>query len=128
MSARDNGAACAPDLPASDSAPSPLSATAAATAAQPSPVCGGGGGGRGGATIDPPAGPLRHSSLWPMQVRFYEEAGTEGWDSGVVPNWITSNGFIASAYAAALAHALRDLGQPGPHEARRVGRARLWAL
>jgi hypothetical protein len=42
---------------------------------------------------------LSHSMLWELQREFFARQGVEAWRQGAVPHYITSNPFIASAYA-----------------------------
>jgi hypothetical protein len=46
--------------------------------------------------------------LWDMQRGFYEEEGVKCWQETVVPNFVSSNCFIAQAYASAILSFLRD--------------------
>ncbi len=49
------------------------------------------------------------SSLWTIQRRFFEEEGISAWSSGTVPHYITSNPYIAGAYARMIQAYLRDV-------------------
>lgn len=51
---------------------------------------------------------LSESILWDLQRRFYDEKGLAAWDSGPVPSYVTSNPYIASAYAQLVLSFLRD--------------------
>lgn len=53
--------------------------------------------------------PLRSSSLWTMQRSFYEQHASRAWTDGIVPHFVSSNSFIARAYAKAAIGLLRDL-------------------
>ncbi|MFO0576784.1 MAG: hypothetical protein U1A78_22515 [Polyangia bacterium] len=60
---------------------------------------------------------LSESQLWPLTRRFYDEKGPAAWQDGPVPFYITSNPFIAHAYAQLIVSYLRDLlmkAQRGP--------------
>ena len=60
---------------------------------------------------------LSESQLWPLTRRFYDEKGPAAWQDGPVPFYITSNPFIAHAYAQIALSYLRDLralAQRGP--------------
>jgi hypothetical protein len=58
--------------------------------------------------------PLSQSPLWRLQRRYFEQVGIRAWRDNVVPSFITSNAFIADAYARLAAGYLADLppGQP----------------
>jgi tetratricopeptide (TPR) repeat protein len=63
--------------------------------------------------------PLSRSLLWSMQRAFFERQGIEAWRLRVVPQYVTTNAFIAHAYAGVVAAFLRDcraagLDQGGP--------------
>ena len=56
---------------------------------------------------------LSRSLLWQLQRRYFAQAGLDAWRSGTVPHYVTSNPFIARAYAirdelAALGIQLED--------------------
>jgi len=51
---------------------------------------------------------LSESLLWRLQRRFYDFQGTLAWTTGVVPHYITGNGWIADAYAKVVLGWLRD--------------------
>eukprot|EP00903_Cladosiphon_okamuranus_P010916 g10311.t1 len=52
--------------------------------------------------------------LWKLQRAFYEKSEVKCWQECVVPNFVTSNCFIAQAYARSIASFLRDhLGRDG---------------
>ena len=53
--------------------------------------------------------PLRSSSLWTMQRSFYEQHASRAWTEGIVPHFVSSNSFIARAYAKAAIGLLRDI-------------------
>lgn len=56
---------------------------------------------------------LSRSALWRMQRAYFEQAGVDAWRQGVVPHYITSNAFIARAYARVL-HAFMKDCRPAP--------------
>lgn len=62
----------------------------------------------GGLTLLEPAKPLRESLLWKLQAAFYAAQGMNAWASAVVPSFVTSNTFIAAAYAKVIIGFLRD--------------------
>ena len=51
---------------------------------------------------------LSASLLWRLQRRFFAERGAAAWSTGTVPSYITSNGWIANAYARVVLGWLRD--------------------
>src|SRR5215207_6053264 len=51
---------------------------------------------------------LSESMLWQLQTRYFEHQGVNAWRSGTVPHYITSNPFIARAYAQVVCGYLRD--------------------
>lgn len=55
-----------------------------------------------------PATPLRDSLLWRLQRTYYEAQGVQAWSSGAVPHFVTTNAFIAKAYAKVILGLLRD--------------------
>jgi tetratricopeptide (TPR) repeat protein len=56
---------------------------------------------------------LSESLIWPLQREFYRRRGTAAWTSGELPWYVTSNSFIARAYARMLVGWLRDLVAAG---------------
>ena len=52
--------------------------------------------------------PLSQSILWKLQRNFFEGQGIEAWRQGTVPHYITSNPFIANAYAKLVFGFIRD--------------------
>ena len=60
--------------------------------------------------LEPP-GPLSQSMVWTLQRNAYETRGPEGWSSGEVPDYATTNPYFVSAYAAVLLGYLRDCQQ-----------------
>lgn len=51
---------------------------------------------------------LSDSLLWDLQRAYYTHAGIEAWKSGTVPSYITTNAFIAQAYARVIHASLID--------------------
>ena len=58
--------------------------------------------------------PLRDSRLWALSQAYYARMGLRAWAEGSVPNFVTSNSFIARAYAKVLAGALWDAARAAP--------------
>jgi tetratricopeptide (TPR) repeat protein len=56
---------------------------------------------------------LSRSLLWEYQRRFFDHWGVAAWSNGVVPSYITSNPFIAAAYARVVLGWLRDCQAAG---------------
>lgn len=56
---------------------------------------------------------LSRSILWDLQRRFFEQQGIEAWRRGPVPHYITSNPFIAGAYASIVLGYLEDCWAAG---------------
>ncbi|TAN55194.1 MAG: tetratricopeptide repeat protein [Rhodospirillales bacterium] len=56
------------------------------------------------------------SRLWELQRQFYQGLGPAAWANKLVPNTISTNAFMAQAYARVLAGYLQDLatGRAGP--------------
>jgi tetratricopeptide (TPR) repeat protein len=52
--------------------------------------------------------PLSRSILWKLQRNFFDGQGIEAWRQGTVPHYITSNPFIANAYARVVFGFIRD--------------------
>jgi hypothetical protein len=52
--------------------------------------------------------PLSRSRLWRMQRAFFEERGPDAWREAIVPHYVTSNPFIAAAYAQLVFAYWRD--------------------
>jgi len=52
--------------------------------------------------------PLSQSILWKLQRNFFQGQGIEAWRQGTVPHYITSNPFIANAYAKVVFGFIRD--------------------
>lgn len=51
---------------------------------------------------------LSESLLWRLQRRFFDSQGVQAWTEGIVPHYITGNGWIADAYAKVVLGWLRD--------------------
>lgn len=72
---------------------------------------------------DPPAtevvleahAPLSRSCLWALQRAFFEQAGLGAWIHGIVPHYVTSNPYLARAYAQVVFGFLRDV-LPAPRD------------
>lgn len=56
---------------------------------------------------------LSESLIWDLQRRFYDTRGPAAWAAGGLPWYVTSNAFIASAYARVIAGFLRDADRLG---------------
>ncbi|NET56060.1 MAG: tetratricopeptide repeat protein [Symploca sp. SIO2E6] len=56
---------------------------------------------------------LSKSLLWRFQRNFFDRQGVEAWNQGTVPHYITSNPFIANAYAKVIFGFLRDCHAQG---------------
>jgi hypothetical protein len=59
------------------------------------------------------ATPLRESLIWQAQRAFYAEKGLTAWSQSIVPNFASSNSFIAKAYARAALGLIRDASVVG---------------
>lgn len=55
------------------------------------------------------AAPLRSSIIWKLQRAFYEKHGIGAWADDIVPNFVTSNSFIARGYARVILGLLQDV-------------------
>jgi tetratricopeptide (TPR) repeat protein len=60
---------------------------------------------------------LSESLLWRLQQGFYDSQGAQAWSAGIVPHYITSNPWIADAYAKVMVGWLRDCAAMAPREA-----------
>ena len=60
---------------------------------------------------------LSESLLWRLQQGFYDAQGARAWSAGLVPHYITSNPWIADAYAKVMVGWLRDCVATAPREA-----------
>jgi tetratricopeptide (TPR) repeat protein len=58
-------------------------------------------------------GPLSGSLLWRIQRNYYARAGVAAWSQDAVPMWVTSNPFIAGAYARLIGAFWRDWARSG---------------
>lgn len=58
--------------------------------------------------IGSPATPLRDSLLWSLQSAFYSSLQIRAWSEAIVPNFVTSNAFIAHTYARVIMGFIRD--------------------
>lgn len=52
--------------------------------------------------------PLSQSMLWKLQTDFFANQGPEAWVKGIVPQYITTNPYIANLYAKIIFGYLRD--------------------
>lgn len=52
--------------------------------------------------------PLSQSKVWKLQAAFYASQGPEAWIKGIVPQYITTNPYIANVYAKTVFGYLRD--------------------
>lgn len=68
---------------------------------------------------------LKDSIIWQFQRDFYEDRGMSAWSDSIVPNFVTSNSFIAHAYARVLLAALKDIFADAPTAASASGKASL---
>ena len=46
--------------------------------------------------------PLSKSHLWKLMMSFYDRKGPKSWTEGGVPNFVTSNSYIAKGYSKVL--------------------------
>lgn len=53
--------------------------------------------------------PLSQSMLWKLQSDFYEKLGPDAWIKGIVPQYITTNPYIATLYAKTAFGYCRDI-------------------
>jgi hypothetical protein len=56
---------------------------------------------------------LSESLLWRLQKSFFAVTGATAWSRGIVPHYVTSNGWIAGAYARVVLGWLRDVTAAG---------------
>jgi hypothetical protein len=56
---------------------------------------------------------LSESLLWRLQKSFFAATGATAWSRGIVPHYVTSNGWIAGAYARVVLGWLRDVTAAG---------------
>ena len=52
--------------------------------------------------------PLRDSILWRLQSAFYNDVAIEAWSKAIVPNFVSSNSFLAKCYARLILAYVRD--------------------
>lgn len=52
---------------------------------------------------------LSQSMIWKLQRKFYGKEGVKSWSTAMVPHYITSNPYIAQAYARVIFGWLRDV-------------------
>jgi hypothetical protein len=55
--------------------------------------------------------PLSQSPIWDLMRSYYETLGVSAWGPGRVPNYVTTNPFIARAYAHVIRGFLDDFGK-----------------
>lgn len=72
--------------------------------------------------IEPPT-PLRDSALWKLQRAFYTAKGVSAWSEAIVPNFVTTNSFIARGYAKVILGLLKDTFEVPPRPIRPGERA-----
>lgn len=60
-----------------------------------------------------PARPLSESILWKLQRNYFDRYGVRAWSEGVVPQNVTSNPWIADAYAQIVFGWIRDGSREG---------------
>jgi tetratricopeptide (TPR) repeat protein len=53
--------------------------------------------------------PLSKSMVWKLQADFYANQGPEAWSRGIVPQYITTNPYIANVYAKTVFGYCRDI-------------------
>lgn len=53
--------------------------------------------------------PLSQSMIWKLQTDFYANQGPEAWSKGIVPQYITTNPYIANIYAKTAFGYCRDI-------------------
>lgn len=52
--------------------------------------------------------PLSQSILWDLQTAFYDQVNIKAWSEAIVPNFVTSNSFIAQCYARVVLSFAQD--------------------
>ena len=52
--------------------------------------------------------PLRDSVLWKLQSSFYDTVSVDAWAKAIVPNFVSSNSFLAKSYARMVLGFARD--------------------
>tara|TARA_R110002073_G_scaffold43375_19_gene120759 strand:- start:1442 stop:1723 length:282 start_codon:yes stop_codon:yes gene_type:complete len=63
--------------------------------------------------------PLSRSPIWELQRSYYSRLGVNAWQPNMVPNYVTTNPFIAQSYARVIEGFLEDFAP-----ARKSGDAR----
>ncbi|MBO0333684.1 SAM-dependent methyltransferase [Sneathiella sp. CAU 1612] len=63
--------------------------------------------------------PLSQSPVWDLLRSYYDILGVDAWAPGRVPDYVTTNPFIARAYAKVIRGFLEDFGQGRSDRARR---------
>jgi tetratricopeptide (TPR) repeat protein len=58
---------------------------------------------------------LSQSLIWPLQRKFFDEQSIDAWRDSIVPHYVTSNTFIARAYARMVFGYLRDAARDEQH-------------
>lgn len=53
--------------------------------------------------------PLSQSMIWKLQADFYANQGPKAWSNGIVPQYITTNPYIANLYAKTVFGYCRDI-------------------
>lgn len=61
--------------------------------------------------------PLSQSVLWTLQRRYFEQTGPDAWGKSEVPHYVTTNAYLARAYAQVLAGYIEDALAAGPGHA-----------
>lgn len=62
----------------------------------------------GGPSDDAGFVPFADSPLWAIQRRYFEVQGVDAWRLGLVPHYVTSNPYVAHAYAQVILGFVRD--------------------
>ena len=57
--------------------------------------------------------PLSQSPVWDLQRDYYRHMGVDAWQPNAVPNYVTTNPFIARCYAQVVDGFFMDFGKPG---------------
>lgn len=47
--------------------------------------------------------------IWDLQRNFYDEVAIGAWSEAIVPNFVTTNAFLAATYAKSILGLLRDM-------------------
>jgi tetratricopeptide (TPR) repeat protein len=61
--------------------------------------------------------PLSQSVLWTLQRRYFEQTGPAAWRKSEVPHYVTTNAYLARAYARVFAGYVEDALAAGPEGA-----------